>query len=276
MIDRPSVLVIYSAGATATKWLTEVLNQLPDVVCFHALRSNLFTESRAEDLAQDALVSGLYRMAECSLFSKTFAAVHSHSFISDDTNFEEYRGQKLAMFRHPLYRIHSLFTHHFEVSGRQLTNGNVYKSLENLILNEKRVKDGYKKQEDILMNFFRTSVNTLRSDMLNYVKTKESERLVFERMFDSPDYLHQRLTPYLPTESSIALKDQLNRRLKAPTNQHSRKNYKSPDEIFNDWPGPLKTFFLTALNDVGVEHCTMMYRSLGYDISSPLQQYFAA
>ncbi|MAV63593.1 MAG: hypothetical protein CMG00_00205 [Candidatus Marinimicrobia bacterium] len=100
---------ISSLGHSATGWLSSILSEHPDLVCFHGNRSIPPRSSANYDLTPSEFVNGLIQLENNCRDKKQFGACHGYygSLMKKDV---ELRGGKyLAIIRHPVKRIQSIF-----------------------------------------------------------------------------------------------------------------------------------------------------------------------
>lgn len=110
---------ISSSGASATIWLTKLLNLIPNVLCFHALRYNPFLQiydanpSQGHDIMPpEQLAAGISQLLlHCwPMGERTIGVIHSYYGIEPRKTFLEYNGKFMCIIRNPISRFHSLFS----------------------------------------------------------------------------------------------------------------------------------------------------------------------
>lgn len=246
---------ISSSGGSATLWLTNLLNRHAGVVCMHALRDNPFTD---EPIGPAQMVKGLLDLTYRVRGSHSFGVVHS--FYGSEI-YDEIRavgGGFMAIVRHPVARIHSLFSHHYrDIGGHQIRNGDVYGTMS---------EDGT--SSELLPVFDSRVKETLRADMQNLTTAQPGEVAVFERMTSDADYCRERLEMLLDTDLSAlmpAIRGELGNKL----NQHVDAR-RAVDDIFGQWPRPFRDCFQGYATHIGLVGVRDVYRHYGYDVAPML------
>ena len=100
---------ISSLGHSATAWLASILSEHPDLVCFHGTRSIPPYESGTFDMNPSEFVDGLIQLEKKCRHKKQFGACHGFYGSILKKDIESKGGKYMAIVRHPVKRIQSMF-----------------------------------------------------------------------------------------------------------------------------------------------------------------------
>ncbi len=100
---------ISSLGHSATGWLSSILSEHPDLVCFHGTRSIPPYDSGIFDMTASEFADGLLQLEMNCRNKKQFGACHGFygNYLKKDI--ESRGGKYMAIVRHPVKRIQSIF-----------------------------------------------------------------------------------------------------------------------------------------------------------------------
>ena len=121
---------ISSYGGSATAWIAKSLSLHPEIVCFHGTRN---IPPRSNNLSQpemtpDEFMDGLLTCRKSVMLSKFFGAIHGFYGTIAYESVTKRNGAFASIFRNPVKRIHSLYTHHFETTLHK--SGHPYQGME--------------------------------------------------------------------------------------------------------------------------------------------------
>lgn len=249
------VFNISSCGASATVWLTALLNSHPKVFCIHAMRECPFT---GEEVSAAQVIEGLNFLWSRTEQKRSIGLIHSYYDADTYTQFREAGGGFMAIVRHPVFRIHSLFTHHFRyVQQNTIRHGDVYRTIE---------EDG--RVEELCGMFSKRAEETLYSDLSNMSMLQPDEIALFERLVSDASHCRARLEKLLDLDLQdfeATIEASLDRKLNQHTDEHV-----SAAETFKRWPLPYRDAFQAFATRIGIVGVRDMYRRFGYDIADML------
>ena len=100
---------ISSQGHSATGWLAKVLSMHPKIVCWHGTRSIPPFPAGVKDMYVEDFINGLMQCEKASMEEKIFGACHGFYGIKAKDCVERKSGTFLAILRHPVMRVNSIF-----------------------------------------------------------------------------------------------------------------------------------------------------------------------
>ena len=205
---------VSSAGATATTWLTKLLNSHPNIAAYHALRHNPFTQDQRH-LTFEELFAGFKICKERMIGVESIGAIHTFYHSTFRQQLKEMGGGHFAIFRNPIRRINSLFAHHYEKSHHiEIIDNNVYKTmierghLSNIAQLETVLNSPLNEYE---RRFFWLCNDAIRNDILNFIQCPPHEICIFEEYTKDKDYFCGLMNVLLDTEDSFLKKTKIKR-----------------------------------------------------------------
>ncbi|MEQ9639020.1 MAG: hypothetical protein RIM84_03275 [Alphaproteobacteria bacterium] len=247
---------ISSTGASATAWLTKLLNRHPSIVCLHALREDPFDDNREIEPAD--MVKGLLDLCYRTKELRCFGVIHSYYDTKVYDAVKAGHGGFMAIVRHPVNRIHSLFNHHYrEISGHTVRDGDIYGTI---------VADGAVR--DFLPMFETRVTDTLYADMANLTKAQPEEIALFEQLTSDADYCRAKLEVMLDEDLGpfdFVIRGELDNKF----NQHAAVA-QSAEDIYERWPRPYRDCFQEYATRIGLVGVRDVYRHFGYDVAPML------
>lgn len=261
---------ISTRGASASGWLSLLLNAHPNVVCFHG-REELFGNLDVAPTPEAALqaLADARRNAGPEAQHKAFGIIHTFYGTEPRQAFLAAGGTFAAILRDPFTRIHSLLTHHAELSfGHKAAPGkSVYQTMlaAGLLAADESAP---------LLQVYATPLapgeklfasiceTVLDSDMDNIANAFDAVAR-FEQLVSDASYLTGwlgRLLGGRDRQLDAAVAAHAGR----PQNVHAG-NRLSAAEVFAAWPDRLrKMFFFLAINDVNWSSAFEAYERAGY------------
>jgi len=263
---------ISSLGGSATKWLTGVLNTHPDIVCFHAIQYDPFSEEGGRKLTPQALCGGLRGLHEETGGAKCFGSIHSFIGAGMAPEVTRLGGGFSTIIRNPIDRIHSLFTHHLEIKlGYTQKTDNLYDELIAAghigpdTAEAAPAETDDPKYTEFENEFAGWCYRTMASDMESVLHCPKDAILQHERMVDDGAYLARKLGRILgPFAANIG--DYAGDRFHKRENVHSRTQYGSASDIYFDWPPKFRRIFFQAMTHFGITDLLYIYGVFSYDM----------
>jgi hypothetical protein len=292
-----SVFYILTCGSTASVWLSRALCYHPEIVCFHGVRtlsgdSTNGAEPQAKKFARD-----LERLYYLSQGEQIFGAIHGFGAMEIAPEIAASGGTFLAMMRHPITRLDSLFHRVTEViNGIDPSCEDIYETLKE---NRQRLSSSDNSTTDLFTvharKFDEMCKNMLAEDTFIFSVMDERDVIQYEKIVHEPQYFRacfERLAegcrkamavsrtrsegvdpidPAIerPLRGKLSLEctqDYLDRVFNIGVmNTKSRAEY-SPAEIFERWPSRFKETFIDHLKDQGGQVAAARYARYGYDL----------
>ena len=100
---------ISSIGHSATGWLSSILSEHPDLICFHGTRSIPPYDSGVFDMTPSKFADGLIQLEMNCRKKKQFGACHGFYGNILKKDIESRGGKYMAIVRNPVKRIQSIF-----------------------------------------------------------------------------------------------------------------------------------------------------------------------
>lgn len=246
---------ISSPGASATAWLTRLLNQHPRVVCLHALREDPF---HGEPIEPAEMIKGLYYLHGITKDQRCFGVNHSYYDPGIYDDLTAVGGGYMAILRHPVSRIQSLFQHHYrDVERHPVSNGDVFGTIRD---NDTTAR--------YLPLFEQRVIDTLYADMANLIRVKSEEVALFERLTADAGYCRARLETLLDDELAW-FEPTIAASFDDKFNQHAAVA-QAVDEIYAQWPASYRACFREHIERFGVAAVSDIYGHFGYDVARML------
>ena len=266
---------ISTAGATATHWITRLLNSHKDIVCLHGFRDHPF-QTNQEPLDLETYFVGLRRLREVTLDTKVFGTVHSFNGIAAKKHVVAAGGVHKFIIRDPFTRLHSLFTVYYpELLGETLSAGH---DIYALIRERKQVQDidQYSLDDltDVEHRFYSLCYHVILADYENIREGSKEDCIRHEEFVTSPDYTLHHLAELLGGEEEF-LEKEISARLHKKEASHSVVPPMSSEEIFLRWPDTFKMIFATQMSVLGTELRDGIddYESCGYSFPQSFFQW---
>lgn len=272
---------ISSTGATATAWLTGLLNLHPSVVCFHGLRHDPFTDGK-EPLSGASLYDGLMSLRHRVRQRPpvTFGLIHSFSGPEVRPELIDRDGSFMAILREPLSRIHSLFINHYTTLHKQ--NMDVEDDVYQLVEERHQISSletlytpffpcNADTMTPIEWTFYALCKDTMANDLANYTLCPRLEVVRYEDITKDPDYLHTVLKRLLQDELE-EFRDVIIEYCASDAYRGSRSFSirRTPDDLFIAWPEQFKRLFLAAAGECGIGDVIDLYFTAGYSLPESL------
>ena len=251
------VFLVSSTGATATLWLTKLLNQIPGITAFHAFSIDPFENST---ISADKIVHGMHVMSQNLGTSCSVGAVHTTPGSQGYETLKSLGGGIMGIIRDPVMRTHSLFSHHLvQVQKMPLENGDIYETLINNDTVEKYSQD-----------FQTRTVDSLAYD-LEMVRAFGKDSLCkFELMTSDSAYCRSKIESLLDADLKF-FENTISQEIPNTVNKHRFDNYSSI-ELFGKWPMQFKLMFLKTMRDHGFRELLYLYDVFDYDLEGLLRE----
>jgi hypothetical protein len=266
---------ISTAGATASHWITRLLNSHKDIVCLHGFREQPF-QTNPEPLDLETYFVGLRKLREITLDTKVFGTVHSFNGISAKKYVIAAGGAHKFIIRDPFTRLHSLFTVYYpELLGEKLSAG---QDIYTLIRERKQVQDMDQYSLENLTNvehrFYSLCHQVIIADYKNIREGSTEDCIRHEEFVTSPDYALHHLVELLGGEKEF-LEREISARLHKKKASHSVVPPMSSEEIFLLWPDTFKMIFATQMSvlETEVKDGINYYESCGYSFPPSFYQW---
>ena len=257
---------VSSTGATATVWLTQVLNAHPQIAAFHALRSDPFL-IKGKNMSFDEIFSGMQILKERMYGISSLGLVHTFYHSHFREKLKQAQGGHIAIIRDPIRRIHSLFYHHYEQTHKvEIIDNDPYLTLQknNHISELKLPSEVLRRRLNIYeLEFLVLCNSTIKNDILNVIQCQPEEIFIFEDFVKDKDYFCGLIHQLIGTEDDSFFENKFDENKKKKVNQHVAKKVDSYS-IFQSWPLELKNIFLYVILLHGVDNVVSLYTSHGY------------
>lgn len=288
---------ISTIGGSASTWLTSILNTHEDIFSVHGTRSIPPSPSGNGDIPPAEFFRLLSRYKELMKPSATvLGGIHGYYGVSALDEVKKLNGTFLGVIRHPIKRIHSLFSHN--INNFYLVGKNdVYSHIVNAKLNINidrfiKPKVGLKRKIKSLMArntdqvelriegktvfltgiekmFFDLCHNIINDDLIltNHVYSKniyKMEHLVSERKYCLA--MFEKITQSTIDLNTPQFISSLDSQFKKTLNKHTNSEHQIM-ELYQLWPDSFKFIYQSVLRHFGGDRIVNMYRdTYGYDI----------
>jgi hypothetical protein len=295
------VFYILTCGSTGSVWLSRALCSHPEIVCFHGVRTLLDAsdndggEPQAKKFVRD--LEHLYRL---SLGEKIFGAIHGFGAAEIAPEIAASGGAFLAMLRHPITRLNSLFHREVKINKIDLSCADVYQGLRE---DEQHVNDSPNNStaDDSFAvhgrKFDELCKNVLAEDAFILTALEEPDIFQYERIIRDPEYFRacfERLakgcrkaiaisrarwpdardgTSTAASIGNVSLectREYVDRVFNIGIVNAKSRGETSPAEIFERWPNRFKAIFAEHLKSQGGQDAADRYARLGYDLPNEL------
>lgn len=232
--------LVNSPGGSGTKWLANLLNQHPSVMCFHALRRR---DWRSDDpvLNPDDLIDHLIEEKSKNEWCRSVGSVHSYHGAEGYQEILRRGGEILGIIRDPIRRIHSLISTHWkDINGPgNISSQNIYEDIKNngdlRLLNTKNVAYS----SDVEKRFTELSYLSLQGDLSLFYFFENKKLVFFEKMVEDFDYLRYVIMRNFLFDISYA-----ENIFKEKVNSHSYTLFETEMDIIRSWPAEFKIIYL--------------------------------
>jgi len=275
---------ISSAGATATGWITHLLNHDPRINCYHSLRADPFLYSSPVGAAENWMnattaIQGLKGLRLCTEDFRSIGLCHSFytsrahgvraAFLAAD-------GRHAVMFRNIIQRLHSALCYNAPpILGAIAAGPKLYEMMSNKykesdigyseIMTFSELNPAEAKFLDIALQF-------VMFDLDNWLEAPPEEVLLFEKVISDDDYLLARLERLLDDDMN-GLREPIRLTRSNPQHQHSGGDRRTDDDWFFMWPESFRRLFVRVILDGGILAVRRMYEGLGYSYTPGISQY---
>lgn len=272
------IFTISSRGGSATRWLNNIINSHPEIVCFHGFRQDPFEPETT--FQPEKLAKFLMMMRERSSLltsdyfpSNSFGTIHTYHGTEPRDSFMAEGGNFSVILRDPFCRIHSLFAHHHLRNVRNVVGGPAHRMDYDALRKNDEIGDArnitlneiHNSERTLTENWFLTlCLQILKADLDAMTNCDPHEILRYEDLVGSKDGLKDGLSRALDTEVSDdfpGIADHFDR----PTNSHSTVSLTAED-IFSSWPDKFRKFFFHCFLAVGYDGLEKAYAKNGYTL----------
>lgn len=264
---------IASTGHSGTKWLTNLLNGHPRIMCFHGLRADPYRHPN--DIANpdnwltpEEVRAAFTTMQSRTVDSKIIGTCHTfYDYLSREC-FVENGGGFAVIYRDLFQRIQSGLCHHYSARiGRDLGGKDLYADImvdftESEVDLEKEPDLEQLNEKEQL--FFRLVRGFIAADYTNFSNIPAAEYIIFEKMISDEEYLIDclaRLLQCSPDEFGTYFSNKQSYVI----NQHSLGHKLTNEEIFDIWPHSFRQLFCRVMRDCGgFDYLHAEYKKLEY------------
>lgn len=276
---------VLTCGSTASMWLSRVLCYHPEVVCFHGAKSiPAAAKPDSSEPAARQFVHELERLYWLSQGEKVFGAIHGFGHAEIAPEIAAIDGAFVAMIRHPITRLNSLF--HREVGNigaNDLPFDDVYRPLRE---NEQQLPDVSDQPNPAgpfgayVGQFHELCRNVLTEDTFILEQMDEQDTFRHEKIVTDPEYFRtcfERLAEGCRHAMSVSTTRRGAVRLECDQSyvdrvfQMGRVNRKASSDwpvegILAKWPELFKVIFRRELERQGGKHAVDRYAAFGYQL----------
>lgn len=251
--------LVNSPGGSATKWLANLLNQHPSVMCFHACRRRP-GQSEVPILEANDLIDLLIEEKNRNEWCRSIGSVHSYHAAEGYQETRLRGGGILGILRNPIRRMHSLISTHWKDIRKQesVVEDNIYEDIKrngNLRLFKTREIFDSSDMEERLANI---SYLTLQGDLSLLKYFKDEELIFFEDMVFDFDYLREIIMNNFMIDISCS-----EHMFEDKVNTHSYTFFETEEEIIQSWPDEFKVIFL-EIAKTKLAELIYLYQKKGY------------
>jgi hypothetical protein len=275
---------ILTCGSTASRWLSRALSQHPEIVCFHGVRV-IAADPRldvSEPLAR-AFVRELTHLYLLSEGECVFGGIHGFGAAEIAPEIAAVEGAFVAMIRHPIARLNSLFHREVQNIGQfDLAREDIYRTFRQTksILQADTDREVSSSPElEVYIDRFRDLCRSVFcEDEFILGSMPETDVFRYENITSDPEYFRacferlaigcRRAMSVSPARrGSIRLDcteaylgqvfaiERFNRKSSGPI---------SSEEIFQNWPDIFRKIFVEQLHRVGGTAASDRYQRFGY------------
>lgn len=277
---------ISSFGGSGSTRLARVLSLHPDVVCFHGARSMPPTAPGIyPDLTAEEYTEALHLCWGACRHVKMFGATHGFSGLQMQEPVKRRSGACTALVRHPVTRLHSLYSSYAAQVKDIKIGDDVYGPLSNE-LHLYTEFNGALEQfslESFSREFYVLARDSIKDDMIVMRALDDDLIFRFEAITQDRDYFKKcfenLVTPFKNSLPAIkqavpeifevspeATPSYLDAVFKAGRlNKHARNEW-TVSQVFDAWPDFFKYLFAMAIKTNGGIAVLNMYARAGYDL----------
>lgn len=270
-------------------WFTTALNGHRELVAFHGIQS--FEPDNGAHLSEQdrlkSLLQSLSRFYQNSLGAKAFGCVHGWLAQAIRPEITAMGGVHMAMLRHPILRVNSLFFRELEhFNPLNIDAAEIFEVLatRHRQYAESNFQHDAAPLEAYAQKFSEQCRSVVKADHWDLLNIPTGELIQFEKITSDREYFRERFEciaqgcrryvrenpkparPTLPefscspeyVESVFAL-DPINRKAKKYSEADAL-----PEDIFARWPAAFRLLFVSALKANGGHEMVKLYESFGY------------
>ncbi len=258
---------ISSFGGSASAWLSKVLSMHPDIVCFHGTRSVPPRPSNENDMDPNVFMDSLNICSTGCFNQKIFGAAHGYYGIMAKEAVLDRGGVFAGIVRHPIRRIHSIFTHVVDnTEGLEYKKEDIYRLHfpgETEDLENRFDKDGHIRLSPAEVSFKSVCQATLLYDR-QCIDGIDNDKLFLMENFVSDRQYFKKLVETL-TSNKLEVTDKYLDRVFSLGVENRHSNMKlTPEQIYDQWPNVFKFAYLYHMLQCGGMDLQNRYIKLGY------------
>ncbi len=269
-------------GGSASAWFAMAMSLHPRIVCFHGSRSlPPAPPGELADLTPEEYARGLHHMFAACRRTTLFGAIHGFEGLSAKAAFEAEKGAFVALVRHPVRRIHSLFhTYAATVENYAWTGDDPYSPLRGARWQDVEptvTRDGIG-LHPIAERFHQLCHGTVSGDVACIAALPFEDVLVQERLTTDPEYFaraFRRLVAPFHRAQALAYAVEPDPDYLAAVFAAGRDNVRvglhdPTEDIFAAWPPLFRTIFVLCLKANGGAGAFEAYHRIGYRLPAEL------
>jgi hypothetical protein len=277
---------ILTCGSTASRWLSRALSQHPEIVCFHGIKV-IAADSR-RDISEPLARAFVRELAHLYLLSEgecVFGGIHGFGAAEIAPEIAAIEGAFVAMIRHPITRLNSLFHREVQNIGQlDLPTEDIYRTFRaTKILSEAetdRVASSSPDLEVYIDRFRGLCKSVFHEDEFILGSMSEIDIFRYEHITSDPEYFRacfERLAIGCRHAMAVNPAKRGSIRLDCTTayldqvfaiEPFNQKNSgpSSSDEIFENWPDIFRKIFAEQLHRISGTAATDRYQRFGYTL----------
>jgi hypothetical protein len=274
---------ILTSGSTASVWLSRVLTQHPDIVCFHGVKRLSLDADNPSEPAARRFVHELNNLYSLSQGEQLFGSTHGFAATEIAPEIAAVEGSFTATIRHPITRLNSLFHRMAEVIATvDLPVEDIYRPFRE---NERELGDiGERKAElkpllaDYAYQFDVLCNNVLQEDTFILNEMDRQDVFEYEKLIADPEYFRacfERIAEGCRHFMAISTTRRGAARLECSQSYLDRVfamgivnkktfGHDSPEDVFAKWPERFKASFRQHVQRQGGKDAVDRYASFGY------------
>jgi hypothetical protein len=275
---------ILTCGSTASRWLSRALSQHPEIVCFHGVK--VIAAAHRFDVSEPLARAFVRELAHLYLLSEgecLFGGIHGFGAAEIAPEIAAVEGAFVAMIRHPITRLNSLFHREAQNIGQlDLPREDIYRPFRNtktkLEADTDRVMSSSPDFDVYIERFRDLCRSVFHEDDFILGSMPETDVFRYENITTDPEYFRacfERLVIGCRHAMAVSPARRGSIRLECtkayldqvfaiePLNQKNSGPL-LPEEIFEDWPDIFRKIFVEQFDRVGGTAALDRYQRFGY------------